>query len=490
MRAAGLIRRHINGFNAWQFMVGATSPMAVLVGGVVNTYATTGVLGTPLAFLIVGGALALLMVGYLAMTNREGNAAPAYAFLGLGLGPSWGIAGGVLMFAATNAIQISLYGLFGATTAELTGVGHWTGWALAAWVLVAVFGLANFSLGKVFIAVVGVAELVMIGAVILAAFTHPHDGQVSTAPMTVGALWDQRAMVGGVFALTVAAFVGVESGAAYAEEGRTDKTMVHATAVTLLVLPVLYCAMAWALPVWTGPDQIVGEARNAGHSGFPFTIVAAGYGGGMVALAQLLMLTSFFISALSFHQVIGRYVHAIAREGVIPAWLADVGRLGGCMAGATAPASLLQSGIALAVIGVCALLRVDPIGGMFIWLSSGAAVGVLVTLVGVSIATVFYFRKGGGGRRDPLIVRTAGPVLGAIVGSALVAVIVVNQSALLGVTSVGLQAVIPLLVLVTIVAGFWYARRVRRLWPDRYAAVGMGRPDEVVVPDQQVGFRV
>ncbi|GAB3848754.1 hypothetical protein [Dactylosporangium cerinum] len=160
------------------------------------------------------------------------------------------------------------------------------------------------------------------------------------------------------------------------------------------------------------------------------------------------------------------------------------------MAGATAPASLLQSGIAVAVIGVCALLRVDPIGGMFIWLSSGAAVGVLVTLVGVSIATVFYFRKGGGLGRDPLIVRTAGPVLGAIVGSALVAVIVVNQAALLGVTSVGLQAVIPVLVLVTIVAGFWYARRVRRLWPDRYAAVGRGRPDEVMVPDQQVGFRV
>ncbi|WP_344612094.1 hypothetical protein [Dactylosporangium salmoneum] len=488
--AAGLIRRHINGFNAWQFMVGATSPMAVLVGGVVNTYAATGVLGTPLAFLIVGGALGLLMIGYLAMTNREGNAAPAYAFLALGLGPSWGIAGGALMFAATNAIQISLYGLIGATTADLTGVGHWTVWAVAAWVVVAVFGVANFSLGKVVIAVVGVAELLMIGAVILAAFTHPHGGRVSTAPLAVGALWDQRGQVGLVFALTVAAFVGAESGASFAEEGKTDRTVVRATVAALVVLPVVYCAMAWALPVWTGPEQIVAESQGASRTGFPFTIVAAGYGGGMVVVARALMLCSFLISALSFHQTIGRYVHAIARERVIPVWLADVGRLGGRMAGATAPASLLQSGIALVVIGVCTLLRVDPIGGMFIWLSSAAAVGVLVMLIGVSIATVFYFRKGGGGRHDPVTVRTAGPVLGAIAGSGLLAVIVSNQSAVLGATSAGLQAVIPLLVVAVVLAGFGYAWRVRRRWPDRYAEVGRGRPDEVTVPDLQVGFRV
>jgi amino acid transporter len=470
--------------------VGATSPMAVLVGGVVNTYAATGVLGTPLAFLVVGGALGLLMVGYLAMTNREGNAAPAYAFLSLGLGPSWGIAGGALMFAATNAIQISLYGLIGATTADLAGVGHWTLWALVAWAVVAAFGVANFSLGKVFVAVVGVAELVMIGAVILAAFTHPHGGQVSTAPLAVGALWDQQGRVGLMFALTMAAFVGSESGASFAEEGKTDKTVVRATVATLVVLPLVYCAMAWALPVWTGPDQIVAEARDASRTGFPFTIVAAGYGGGMVVVAQLLMLGSFLISALSFHQTIGRYVHAIARERVIPAWLADVGRLGGRMAGATAPASLLQSGIALAVIGVCTLLRVDPIGGMFIWLSSAAAVGVLAMLIGVSIATIFYFRRGGGGRRDPLIVRTAGPILGALAGTGLLAVIVFNQSALLGATKAGLQVAIPFGVLAVVLAGFGYARRVRRRWPDRYAQVGRGRPDEVRVPDLQVGFRV
>jgi hypothetical protein len=115
---------------------------------------------------------------------------------------------------------------------------------------------------------------------------------------------------------------------------------------------------------------------------------------------------------------------------------------------------------------------------------------VLVLLVGVSIATVCYFRKGGGGRRDPLLVRTAGPIAGAIAGGGLLVVMVGNQSALLGVTDAGPQMVIPLLVLVTIGAGFGYARRVRRRWPDRYAAVGRGRPDEVTVPDLQVGFHV
>jgi hypothetical protein len=124
---------------------------------------------------------------------------------------------------------------------------------------------------------------------------------------------------------------------------------------------------------------------------------------------------------------------------------------------------------------------------MFVWLSAGAAVGVLVMLVGVSIAAVFYFRKGGG-RRENVVVRTALPIAGAVGGAALVSTIVMNQSALLGVErGAWQQGLIPGALGLTLCAGLVYAALVRHRHPERYARVGHGRPDEVTTPDQQLG---
>ncbi|MET7397163.1 APC family permease [Dactylosporangium sp. NPDC005572] len=487
MPRVGLIRRHINGFTSWQFQVGASSPMAVLAGGVVSTYATIGVLGVPLSFPIIGLALALLSVGYLAMTYRAGNAAPAYAFMALGLGPAWGIAFGVLAIVAYNSIQISLYGLFGATMAGVTGVGGWQVWAWIGWLVVAVFGVANFSLGKVVIAVVGMAEIGVIALLVLAAFTHPHGGHISVAPLTVGALWDERGQVGGVFALSVAAFVGFDTGAAYAEEGKTDKTVIKATVATLVFLPVFYALVAWALPVWTGPDEIVAAARNTATNGLPFGILERHYGSGVSVLAEMLLVSSVLIAALSFHNTIGRYVHSVAREGVIPSVLGTVGLRSGRFAGATAPASLLQTAVAGVVITIFMVAGADPIQGMFIWLSSGAAVAILVMLVGVSISAVLYFRKGGG-TTENVLVRTALPIAGAAAGGALIWTIVANQSALLGVPADSWQqGVIVGAVALTLAAGFLHAWLIKTRFADRYANVGRGRPDEVTVPDYQLG---
>jgi amino acid transporter len=279
----------------------------------------------------------------------------------------------------------------------------------------------------------------------------------------------------------------VETGAVYAEEGITEKTVPRATVAAMLFLPVFYLVNAWALPAWTGPDQIVGAAQSAATTGFPLTIIQVYYGDLAFHGSQILMVTSMFISALAFHNVVGRYVHAIAREGVIPGGLARVGLLTGRFAGATAPASLLQSGIAAVVLAVFMVLRADPIQDMFVWLSSGATVGILLMLIGTSVATVAFHRKGGGGRRENVLIRTALPILGAVIGCVLVLTIIGNQSTLLGVTKVWQQWVIPAAVVAWIVAGFGYAALVKARKPAVYAAVGQGRPDVVDDPDMQVG---
>ena len=68
------------------------------------------------------------------------HAAVFYALIARGLGGVCGVAGGALALLSYNAIQISLYGLFGFTVADRLG-GRWWSWAAMAWVVIATLGV-------------------------------------------------------------------------------------------------------------------------------------------------------------------------------------------------------------------------------------------------------------------------------------------------------------------------------------------------------------
>src|SRR5918911_1408150 len=101
----------MSGGGVWLFQVGASSPMAVLAGGIVATYATTAVVATPLTFPLLG----------------------------------------------------ALYGLIGATISGLIG-GSWILWAAVVWLVVAVCGLLHVSLSAF---VVGSVLCVELGVITL-----------------------------------------------------------------------------------------------------------------------------------------------------------------------------------------------------------------------------------------------------------------------------------------------------------------------------------
>ncbi len=117
-----LARRTLTPVGLWVFGAAASAPMVVLAGGIVATYATTRVTALPLTFVLVAATVALLAVGYTAMARQVGHPAAYYGILAHGLGRGWGVAAGLVALVAYNAIQTSLYGLFGATlAAELGG---------------------------------------------------------------------------------------------------------------------------------------------------------------------------------------------------------------------------------------------------------------------------------------------------------------------------------------------------------------------------------
>jgi hypothetical protein len=68
------------------FVTSAATPLTVVAGVITLAYAITGLLGLPIAFLLVGVLLALFGVGYVAMSRHVANAGAFYAYVAAGLG--------------------------------------------------------------------------------------------------------------------------------------------------------------------------------------------------------------------------------------------------------------------------------------------------------------------------------------------------------------------------------------------------------------------
>ena len=91
-------------------MVGMTGalPVAIVLG---NGAAVPG------AYLAAGIVLLLFSVGYAAMSQRVTNAGAFFAYVGRGLGIGPGVGSAYVSLVAYLAIQLAIYGFFGAVMA-------------------------------------------------------------------------------------------------------------------------------------------------------------------------------------------------------------------------------------------------------------------------------------------------------------------------------------------------------------------------------------
>ncbi|HEX6871649.1 MAG TPA: APC family permease [Micromonosporaceae bacterium] len=467
----GLARKSLGGGALFFFSVGASAPMTVVAGGMVATYASTGVVGVPAAFPVLTAALTLFSVGYVAMARHVPHAGPFYAHVARGLGPGRGLAAAPLALLAYNAIQICLYGLLGVVVAGLLG-GVWWHWALAAWVAVALLGVLHVAVNARLLALLLVCEIAVVLLFDAAAFAHPAGGSVSVTPLLPASLAENG--VGGVFALSVAAFVGFESALAYGEEARSHTAVARATFGSLLFIGLLYAASSWAMAVAVGPDRVVEVARDP-SAGIPMSTLNQHYGGLVAVLASLLLVSSIFAAMLSFHHTSARYVFVLSRERVLPSALGRIGR--GTRAGAPIGGSLLQTAIAFLVIVASVLTGADPLAVLFTQLSAVAAIGVMVLMVAASLAALRFYRRGGG-TNESSWVRVGAPTLALVAVGLILAVTVLNLDSMLG-TAPGSPAVLilPGLVAGAGLGGLVWAWVVRRRRPATFRNVGLGEPE-------------
>lgn len=457
----------------WVMAVVASSPLTVLAGGIPTMYGATGVVGTPLAFLLVAGVLLVLGSAYAGASAHVKHAAPFYALLARGFSPVVGICGGIMALAGYLAIGTSLYGLIGATLADLMQFGPWWGWALGAWAVVSVLGLLGGLASARVLGSLLAFELVLIVCYIIAAVVQS-PGPLLWSGFAPASLLVQG--MSGAMTFAVAASVGVDTVPAYVEEARGGGASVRRAMLgAVAFVGVFYAVCAWAMATAAGPGQLTKIAADA-QAG-PLSTLGRVFGMGVALMATLLVCTSVMAAMASFHAAGSRYVFAMAREQVLPAVFGRVSQRGD--GGTPVGASLAQSAAALVVIAGFAVTGAEPMGQMFAWLSTIGAV-MIVSLLVVASGAAYRFFATGQGANDSLWLRRVAPVSGCVLGGLLMAMMLSNLATLLGLPPESRRWLgVPALVVVAAIVGLLWGLGVKALRPSALSDIGRVVADPV-----------
>lgn len=466
---SGALARNRLGAVAVMFIVlAAAAPLTVVGAGVAIAFAVLGVIGIPVAYLVVAVVLALFAVGFVAMSRRIVNAGAFYTYVTHGLGRPAGVAAAMVALLAYSAMQCALYGGVGLILASFVGGPFaWWAYALLVWMLIAVLGQLRVDVNGRILAVLLLAEiaiLIIYNAVML---THPADGQISFAALSPSHI--VTAGFGAALVAAITGFVGFEGTVVFAEESKDPRrTVARATYAALTVTGVLYAVSAWAMTVATGPDNIVEAARST-DTDLIFALVAPHVAAIFVIVGLTLIITSLIAAAGSFHNTLTRYGYALGRERVLPAMFQRTNTT----TGAPWVSSLAQSGLALCVIVVVAMVSDDPMLHLFFWGATIGGAGVLILMTVTSYAVVSFFARH---RREETLWRARiAPVIASIVLTGILAATLADFDVLLGVAPDSpLRWVFPGAYGVAALVGVVWAMVLRATKPDIYATIGRG----------------
>lgn len=465
----GPARRRLGIFRIAAFVLSAAAPLTVFAGVITVGYATTGIIGLGLAFLVIGAVLGIFSIGFNAMSRRIANAGAFYAYAAQGLGRPLGVSTGLIAALAYNLLQVGLYGSFGAAVSPLLNpvVGAnlpWWFWSGLAWLVIALLGLLPVDLNSTILLVLMGVEVAVVLIFNIGNLTHPADGTVTFDAFDPSALFVPG--VGALFVIAITGFVGFESTAIYSENARNRKTVPRSTYLCLAVIAVLYGMCAWTLVVAIGPDRV---AAVIGENPIEavFTLAAANLGPAWGTIGHALLSTSIFAAMISYHVAVGFYMFALGREGVLPRFFAETTRAGTPKFG-----SLFQSAIGLIVIVIYATAGLDPVVQLFYWAGTTGGLGVLMLLAVTSVAVIGYHVRS---RHENVWRGLIAPTIAGVLILVVLYLAIDNFDVLLGVApDAPVRWVLPSMFAVVGVAGLLWAFVLRRTRPAVYDTIGLG----------------
>jgi amino acid transporter len=458
------------------FAMTAATPLLVVGALVVSAWAGTGVVGIPLAFVVIGIVLAIFAAGYVAMARHVVNAGAFYSYIALGANKTLGVGASFIAVLAYNLLQIGLYGIFGYVAQgffdEKFNWGlKWYWYALIAWAIVALMGALRVDINSKILGVLLFVELVLVVVIDAADIGHPVGHSISATAFQPNQLFHNAGLAGAAFAVAVTAFVGFEAAPVFSEEARhARRTVPAATYLAIFVMGIVYAVTSWAITVAVGANNVVGESQKQGPD-LIFNVAKPflGNSNAIVDAGHILLLTSIFAGMVSYHNAVARYSFALGREGVLPHLL---GRTR-ARTGAPLVSSIAQSTIALIVIIVFAVEKWDPLTRLFFWLGTTGGFGILVLLIGTSLSVLNFFRRDH--RDESIWSRVLAPVLATATLGYIMWYVVDGFANLLGVGSHDpVRWIMPGLYLAVAVIGVLWALTLKGAKPDVYDGIGLG----------------
>lgn len=389
------------------YVIAAASPLVGMTGALpVATVLGNGP-GVPGAYLAVGIVLLLFSVGYATMSQQVTNTGAFFAYVGRGLGIAPGVGSAYASLLAYLAIQLAIFGFFGAVMAgqlesQFDISLSWWVWTLLAWGTVLALSAFSVDLGAKFLGVLMVLEL---GSLLLTSLAVLLKGG-GPQGLDFGASFSPSNVFVGGFAgsagialsFAFASFIGFEATAIYGEESKDPKrTVPIATYVAVSIITVLFALTTFAVISALGADDAVAKtATLSSVDNVPlvdsaqviFSVAAEYVGPWLATTMSWLVLSSLFAGMLAFQNSAARYFYAMGRAGVLPSRLDRVNSAGAPLLG-----SLVTSVITGAVIVFFAVSGKDPVLNLFFWFSSVAVVAIVLVEFLVCLAVVAYFRR-------------------------------------------------------------------------------------------------
>ena len=404
--ATALHKGRLGVFGIVFFVVAAAAPLVGVTGAVPVAIVVGNGAAVPGAYVAVGLTLLLFSVGYAAMSTQVTNTGAFFAYVGRGLGIGPGVGSAFVSLVAYLAIQLSIFGFFGAVVSSQLDAAFglslsWWACSLIAWGLVLALSLFSVDVGA---KVLGVLMLLEIGSLLVTAVAVLLDG--GPEGVDLPASFSPSAVIAGGFAgsagialsFAFASYIGFEATAIYGEESRDPKrTVPRATYAAVVLITALFGITTLAVVTGLGSSTVIDEVVAVSsvddvplvNPAAVLYAVAEQYVGSWLSTSMSwLVISSLFAGLLAFQNSAARYFFSMGRAGVLPKALDRVNA-----AGAPRAASLVASVITGLVIVTFAVTGRDPVLNLFYWFSTVAVVAIVLVEALVCLAVIAFFHR-------------------------------------------------------------------------------------------------
>ncbi|QCL97670.1 APC family permease [Agrobacterium tumefaciens] len=473
---ANRLKKNTLGTAAVTFLVvSAAAPLTAVAGGVPLAMLLGNGAGIPGTFLLVTAILLIFAVGYVAMARHIRNAGAFYAYTAQGLGGALGGAAALIAILAYNAMQIGVFGMFGAATAGLlASLGLTLPWWVYTFLGIAAVGVLGYrrvDFSAKLLTVLVVLEYAVVLVIDAGILLKGGDSGLTTVSFTAPAFFSGSPAIGILFCF--AAFIGFEATTIYSEEAREPhRTVPRATYISVLIIGLFYMLTSWLMVMGEGADKLGDSLKGlADPTTFLFVLAERYVGSWIVPVMQALFVTSLFAGVLAFHNGVARYIYVAGREKLLPASVGvthDVFQ-------SPHVGSLVQTAIATVVVAFFAYAGLDPVLALFSWLTNVATLAIIVLMAMTAFSILVFFRRNPGLESNPFST-TIFPVVSGAILTVLVYFIAVNFGGLAGAEG-ALAVFLPALVLIAAVIGLLLSLRLKAADPSAYARLGAGQAE-------------